>query len=149
MFLAIRHLQALVFALASVGMLVPAWATQPCKCGEGDGCCSKRVATCCSEKPCCAARAEKSVTPSKCETLPTCESLQLPGCPCCTKAPAPTTPAQKQSEVVHQSPTDVVIAPATAIIPPVIASSYLASVDLAPTAHPPLRLHALYRVWLN
>jgi hypothetical protein len=143
MYLASRYLRTLVFALASVGLLVPAWATQPCQCGEADGCCSKQITSCCSEKPCCAARAEESATPS------TCESLHTVGCPCCTKAPAPTTPVQKQSDVVHQSPTDLVIAPTAAIIPPVIASSYLVSVDLGPTAHPRLRLHALYRVWLN
>jgi hypothetical protein len=138
-----RHLRTLIFAFASVGMLVPAWATQPCKCGEADGCCSKQVATCCSEKPCCASQADESAAP------PTCETLQSPGCPCCAKAPAPTTPVQNQSQVVHQSPTDLAVAPVIATIPPVIASSYLASVDLGPTAHPPLRLHALYRVWLN
>jgi hypothetical protein len=143
MFSAIRYLRTLVFALPSVGLLVPAWATQPCKCSEADGCCSKCVATCCSEKSCCTSRTEESATPS------TCETLRSPGCPCCTQSPAPTTPAQKQSEVVHQSPTDLVAASATSIIPPVIASSYLASVDLSPTAYPPLRLHALYRVWLN
>jgi hypothetical protein len=138
-----RYLRTLVFALASVGMQVSAWATQPCKCGKSEGCCSNRTATCCSAKPCCAANAEKSSIPS------TCETLQSPGCPCCTQAPAPTIPVQKQSEVVHQSPTDLVIAPAAAIIPPVIASSYLDRADESPTAHPPLRLHALYRVWLN
>jgi hypothetical protein len=143
MFSLASQLQSLIFALASVGLLVPAWATQPCKCGQSDGCCSKQVATCCSEKPCCAARAEQTSAQS------TCETLRTTGCPCCTNAPAPTTPVQKQSEVVHQSPTDLVIAPATAILPPVIAFSYLARADESPTAHPPLRLHALYRVWLN
>lgn len=143
MYSASRHLRTLVFALATVGLLVPAWATQPCHCGEADGCCSKRVATCCSEKPCCASHARQDSSQTSCATL------NLPGCPCCTKAPAPTTPAQNQSDVVHQSPTDLVIASVPAIIPPVIASTYLASVDLGPTAHPPLRLHALYSVWLN
>jgi hypothetical protein len=138
-----RYLRTLSFALASVGLLVPAWATQLCKCGEADSCCSKSAASCCSEKPCCVARAEQASTQS------TCETLRTSGCPCCTQAPAPTTPVQKQSEVVHQSPTDLVIASAPVIIPPVIASSYLVRVDESPTAHPPLRLHALYRVWLN
>ena len=138
-----RTLRAVILTLASVGLIVPAWAAQPCRCGEDHGCCSRKnpdTASCREELPCCTADVAR----------PTCDEVHSVGCPCCTTAPEPTSPAQQQQPEItqqHQSPFSLAFVPA--IAPPLVATSYVDREFESPPGHPALRLHALYRVWLN
>lgn|GEM_PF-1793301 len=146
MFFANSYLRSLLLSLVSVGLIVPAWATQPCQCSAKVGCCSQQSATggsCCNQKPCCAA---KSTHPQKGQT---CGGGCSVGCPCCTEAAAPTTPAPQPSETNHQDHTAIahVVLPSIVALPD--ATNYLALEHNSPPGHPALRLHALYRVWLN
>ncbi len=145
MFLANFYFRALLLSLVSVGLVVPAWATQPCRCSE-KGCCSQdsdKKSSCCSKKPCCAAQSDHQ------QILSACGSFQSVGCPCCADAPAPTTTAPKQNESTQQDHASVVFAPAPAVLPPDLSTAYLVRELGSPPGHPSLRLHALYRVWLN
>lgn len=150
MLLANSHFRAIVFGLVSLGMIVPAWATQPCKCGKKDGCCVAHAAikhdaaesSCCAKKPCCAA----TIGHDRVETTCVADSV---GCPCCTKAAPPINSVSQQPSVVtddHQPFAIVTDLPA--LIPPVIAIDYLMRDLGRPPNHSALRLHALYRVWL-
>jgi hypothetical protein len=137
--------RAIVFGLISLGMVVPAWATQPCKCGEKDGCCATHdtaKSSCCAQKPCCAARLDE-------HNVSTC-SAQSVGCPCCTEAapPARTVPQQATVSQVDQQSV-AVVANMPGVIPPIASVDYLTRSLGSPPGHPVLRLHALYRVWLN
>ena len=138
-----RTLRAVILTLASVGLIVPAWAGQSCKCGVTGGCCSQKPSdntSCCQQKPCCASHA----------TQQTCEPARTVGCPCCTTASEPTTPAsQQQTEITQQHPSPIALAFVPAIVPPLVATNYVDREFESPPGHPALRLHALYRVWLN
>lgn len=135
-------LRALLLSFVSVGLIVPAWATQPCKCQADGGCCQRSASkkSCCSEKPCCARHAATAAIETSTCTV---------ACPCCTEAAAPTTPAQQQSETTQQDQPAVahVVLPAIVALPDV--ATYLTLEHNSPPGHPALRLHALYRVWLN
>jgi hypothetical protein len=146
MLLANSYFRAVIFSLVSLGMVVPGWATQPCKCSEKDGCCTAHEvisSSCCAERPCCAARSD----PHRVETACVAESV---GCPCCSEAAPPTNTAQQQPTFSQdeQQPAGIA-ANQPARIPPVEAIDYLTRSLGSPPGHPDLRLHALYRVWLN
>lgn len=146
MLLANSYFRAIVFGFVSLGMIVPAWATQPCRCGEKDGCCATHevvTSSCCAEKPCCVAQ----VNQHQVEVVCVAESV---GCPCCTEAAPPTNTAPQQSSVAQSDHQPIAIAAdLPALIPPVASVDYLARNLTSPPGHPGLRLHALYRVWLN
>lgn len=146
MLLSNSYFRAIVFGLASLGMVVPAWATQPCKCGEKDGCCTAHEvvkSSCCAEKPCCTARLNQQHA----ETTCVAESV---GCPCCTEAAPPANTALQQSSATQPEQQPVaVVADLPALIPPVASVDYLVRNLGSLPGHPVLRLHALYRVWLN
>lgn len=138
-----RTLRAVILTLASVGLIVPAWAAQPCRCSEDHGCCSRKnpaTASCCKELPCCTADIAR----------PTCDDSHSVGCPCCTTASEPITPVQQQqTETSQHHPSPIIAAFVPAIVPPLVATSYVDREFESPPGHPALRLHALYRVWLN
>ena len=143
MHFASHYLRVCLLSLVSVGMIVPAWATQPCQCQANGDCCERHSSarSCCDKKPCCAQHSIAQVAEA-----PTCEI----GCPCCTEASAPTTSAPRQSESTQQEqPAPATIAELPPTIPPVASTAYLTRGFESPPGHPALPLHALYRVWLN
>jgi hypothetical protein len=146
MLLTNSYFRAIIFGIVSLGMIVPAWATQPCKCSEkSEGCCATYAPAtpdCCAERPCCAARGEQN--------LATDCSVPSVGCPCCTAAAPPTNTAPGKTLVTQSDQSSVAIfADVPGVVPPIGSFDYLSRSLDSPTGHPVLRLHALYRVWLN
>lgn len=141
------YLRTLIFGLVSAGMLIPAWAVQPCDCHKSHGdCCSE------SAKPLACCHPKSNVGEKTCcsrEALPTSEEANSceVGCPCCTDSPEPTiavTPSVRQID--HDQPVFALVR-TPAVGPALTLASFPFVENGSPSGHLSLRLHALYRVW--
>lgn len=161
--------KTLVIVLTSVGLILPGQLASGCACKSDGSCCSPPAAgksTCCSKttqgSSCCARRAacdsKETVAAQRtcCQnhskhsaTAVDASTLSFTHCQC-RASQAPVLPYSENAPFSANSDLQLVaIFGPSATLP--IASSNLELLPSfgTPPNHPPLRIHALFGVWLN